>query len=208
MQTVITAHSKQREMESLRNLKSYTKNELTPVELHGANAIAYTFESIRDGKIEYLAVAFVGKARKHSFYYRFRTSEKRTEYVDTFLLNIKKSHQYKERRNQEMQMAKQSMANKIQVGTILTGSWGYEQTNREFYQVVGKPSKYKVLIRPIAHEHIPGSECFDSCDVRPILNNFTGPSVPKMINAWGIGFTHFNLTVCDPKGKYYKSWGY
>ncbi|WP_421805746.1 hypothetical protein [Flagellimonas sp.] len=207
MQTATTI-STQRKMESLRNLKSFTKNELTPVELDGANAIAYTFEALHGDQTDYLAIAFVGKAKKHSFFYRFKSLERRADYLSTFLENIKKSNEYKEKRNQEKKVAKNNMANTIHVGTILTGSWGYEQTNREFYQVIEKPSKYKVILRPIAHENIPGTECFDSCSVRPVKDNFTGPAVVKMINAWGIGFPLFTLTVCNPKGKYYKSWGY
>jgi hypothetical protein len=200
----LTIANKQRQMQSLRNLKRYTKKELSTVQLEGCNAIVYTYE-VND---RFYAIGFRGKAKKHTFFYYFKSEEKRKDYANTFLQNIQECELHKAKRTQEKKMAKQDMSNKIQVGTILTGSWGYEQTNREFYQVVEKTSNFKVSLRPIAHINIPGTECFDSCMVRPIKDKFTGSAVTKMITAWGIGFDHFNLTVCDPKGKYYKSWGY
>ena len=38
----------------------------------------------------------------------------------------------------------------LEVGTILYTSWGYDQTNVLFFQVVGRPTEYKVEFREIA----------------------------------------------------------
>lgn len=50
-----------------------------------------------------------------------------------------------------------AVADKVQVGTIFYTSWGYNQTNVDFYEVVEKPSKMKVVVRRIAAVEEEGS---------------------------------------------------
>ena len=45
----------------------------------------------------------------------------------------------------------------LQPGTILWDSWGYEQTNVEFYKVISR-NKSLVEIVELGHKTIPGSE--------------------------------------------------
>jgi len=61
----------------------------------------------------------------------------------------------KERKRQ----ARAKFLNPYKVGDILHHSWGYDQTNCDFYQVVGvKPAS--VLLRKIGAKTVPGSEGF------------------------------------------------
>jgi len=57
------------------------------------------------------------------------------------------------------QQAKSRFQNPYKVGDILHHSWGYDQTNCDFYQVV-EVSKASVALRKIATETVPGSEGF------------------------------------------------
>jgi hypothetical protein len=68
------------------------------------------------------------------------------------------------------------------VGSILVSSWGYDQTNIDFYQVVGFTASGKsVRLRPIASEHVESCG-FMSEKVRPVPHAYTGPAFTKRIN--------------------------
>ncbi len=45
---------------------------------------------------------------------------------------------------------------KVQVGSIFCWSWGWEQTNLDFFQVIEKKAK-SVIVREIAQETVEGS---------------------------------------------------
>jgi hypothetical protein len=45
---------------------------------------------------------------------------------------------------------------KVQVGSIFVWSWGWEQTNLDFFQVIEKKTK-SVIVREIAQETVEGS---------------------------------------------------
>lgn len=65
--------------------------------------------------------------------------------------------------------------NPYKVGDIMHHSWGYDQTNCDFYQVVGITGS-SVDLRKIVSERVPGSEGF-MCERRMPLKDefaFTG----------------------------------
>lgn len=68
----------------------------------------------------------------------------------------------------------------LKVGDVVYTSWGYDQTNVDFFQVVGTPSAAYVEIRPIKAKSISGSDGFMSCRLVPSLNEFCGEPFKKM----------------------------
>ena len=51
-----------------------------------------------------------------------------------------------------------------EIGTILHASWGYDQTNCDFYEVVGfTPSKKSVRLRTIGNKQVKGTQGMMSC---------------------------------------------
>ena len=75
------------------------------------------------------------------------------------------------RLRQLRQQAKSQFENPYKVGDILHHSWGYDQTNCDFYQVV-EVKNASVVLRKIAHETVPGSEGFMSESVLPVKDAF------------------------------------
>ncbi len=66
---------------------------------------------------------------------------------------------YKEQRKRAKQEARKRFQNPYKVGDILHHSWGYDQTNCDFYQVVEvKPAS--VVLKKIGTKTVPGSEGF------------------------------------------------
>ena len=66
-------------------------------------------------------------------------------------------------------MAKLSNAS-VKIGDIFYDSWGYDQTNIDFYQVVGLRGKSSVELRAIHSLHEPDG--YMSEKVRPDVGNF------------------------------------
>lgn len=56
----------------------------------------------------------------------------------------------------------------VEVGTIFVSSWGYDQTNVDFYRVARiSPTGKTVWLQPIGKTIVPGSEGFMSEQVVP-----------------------------------------
>jgi len=85
---------------------------------------------------------------------------------------------------------------KYTVGTILCNSWGYEQTNIDYYQVTKcSKSGATVEVRPIASKHIANTG-FMSDTVGPNPGAFTGEAFKKRVTAYGVQFAHGWTSIC------------
>ncbi|MEZ5651867.1 MAG: hypothetical protein R3E87_15120 [Burkholderiaceae bacterium] len=96
-----------------------------------------------------VAKGFIGKAGKAAIFYAYKSPEARFASVSKWLADIEASHQANEERKAK---AKAASARKLAVGDVLRCSWGYEQTNVDFYEVVALVGKSMVEIRAIASE--------------------------------------------------------
>jgi len=67
--------------------------------------------------------------------------------------------------------ARARFVNPYKLGDILHHSWGYDQTNCDFYQVV-EVKKASVVLRPIGAKTVEGSEGFMSCSLMPEKDAF------------------------------------
>lgn len=77
------------------------------------------------------AMIFQGKAQKPLWHYRFKSEAARQKEIDNTIESRKKSLEFKNKRLDEKKHFKHS----LNVGDILYASWGYDQTNVDFYQV-------------------------------------------------------------------------
>lgn len=71
----------------------------------------------------------------------------------------------------------------VSVGDVFVSSWGYEQTNVTFYQVISLHGKKTVTVRRISAE----SEYTGSMTgfKTPVLNDFTGEGFKRQIKDYG-----------------------
>jgi hypothetical protein len=107
------------------------------------HAEVYTFE--RAGAL--YAIGFWGSAGKPSFHYRFRTAEGRERHIAGFFVNV----QGRAQMMAERKAKRTAFRHTLKVGDVLRSSWGYDQTNIDYYQVVEVCGKH-VVIREIAQE--------------------------------------------------------
>lgn len=63
----------------------------------------------------------------------------------------------------------------IKIGDIFSFTWGYEQTNRNYFQVVGLKGSKQIIIREINYK-ITETTGYESYNVLPELNSFKNNS--------------------------------
>ncbi len=90
---------------------------------------------------------FTAKAGKPYAYYNMGTVEK----LNTYIAREKKSHDQDLEAAAKRLKANTEESDKIQKDTILRASWGYDQTNIDFYQVIERKGSF-VIVQAIGQD--------------------------------------------------------
>ncbi len=118
----------------------------TEIKDDAAQSVVYTYERTGpDGRVIPLAMGFAGKAQKPSFHFRYSTVEKRAEAIATFFANQRARIQ----RRTDARKARSEFVHTLKVGDVLRSSWGYDQTNVDYYQVTALKGAKQVTVRRI-----------------------------------------------------------
>jgi hypothetical protein len=121
---------------------------------------------------QFYARGYLRKATKPRFNYVFRTEEARETYVKQWVQDLVEREESKKK-----DRAERKSGHDLKVGDILNTSWGYDQTNVDYFQVVGLKSKTMVYIREVQQmQH-------DESHVLPIKDAFIGEKIAKRVNA-------------------------
>ena len=129
---------------------------------NGDMVVRYTYGSDRP-----CAAVFHGKAQKPDWTHGFRSEEQREEYITRWQESIAAHRSDRDRRKEE----RTSFGHGFQVGDILSGSWGYEQTNVDFWQVVEVRGAH-IIMRHLCSELVNGEEGFMQGRTVPIPGSF------------------------------------
>lgn len=167
-----------------------------------------------------VGVADLGESKKHVVGYYGNGWRKpafnyavKNDRVDAFLEERiaagKASVEYREKRKAERK-AKMAEPNPLKVGDVLRCSWGYDQTNVDYYQVLELVGKRSVIIREIGCRSIEGSEGFMSDRVSPVPGSFLENSKP-MLKRVGMGgevkiASYASAYKVEPNETTYRSW--
>jgi hypothetical protein len=127
----------------------YIPKDASEIKDEQTGAVVYLYTN-GYGKLR--ATGFTGKRSKPDLDYTFRTQESRAQTVTEWFARIKAYRQEKADRMQ----ARREWQHGYRVGDILSASWGYEQTNVDFYQVVSVNGK-TITVREIACASVPNS---------------------------------------------------
>lgn len=123
-----------------------------PQQPEGTDLSIWTWD--QDGRV--MGIAFAGKSDKPVFYHRFRDEDQRQRVIDETVRNRKQYIERMKQRRQERTDFQHSLA----VGDIMASSWGYDQTNVNFYEVTEVRGK-EVILREVASKvtsHGAGSD--------------------------------------------------
>lgn len=160
---------------------------------------------------------------KPVFYTRFITRggltarQRADNAVTEWKASIIRHAEYKAQQAAEKKAARAALVNPYKIGDLLSCSWGYEQTNVDFYQVVALGKK-SIKIRSIAGCRIDGTEGHDCCNVKPVADSFISDEVITKILQVRVynGETHISLPskfgslslYTQGEAGTYKSWYY
>ncbi len=110
----------------------------------------------------------------------FANEERRRAWVEEKFHSISKWELQKKERSDLKKTARENMANPFEVGQVFYDSWGFEQTNIDFYQITEVKEK-SVVIREIGQKIVKDSEGFMCESVTPHINNFIGEPMVKTL---------------------------
>lgn len=127
--------------------------------------VAYTYVSRRGYPSLML---FSGRGNKPIIHSAYRTEEQRSEAIINVLENIRSSMKRIEERKKQ-----RSAPHSLQVGDILVSSWGYDQTNIDYYQVTKLIGSTMVEIHPIYSRIVDNHGTYDV--VMPVKDGFIQP---------------------------------
>lgn len=161
--------------------------------------VAYNVEA-ESGKVG--AKAWSGKADKPAWYYSFRNVVRAEAYVAEYIMRVAASEHSRDQRTASKAAARASLkaSDHYAVGDVIYNSWGYDQTNIDWYQVVEVKAK-SIVIREIAgnsndHGGPSGGR------TAPRRNDFCGKPMLKPLDEEGrISFKHGAGSKWDGKAK-------
>lgn len=152
-----------------------------PINPRDTDLYVWTWEEEVNGKTVPYGIAFVAKQKKPYWNYRFRTTERRDKQIEESTKERKRFLEEKERVKKE----KREFEHGLVEGDILSASWGYDQTNVNFYQIIETKGKH-VILREIGKKVVSGGVGSDK--VTPAKGKFIGPPMrrkPTGRKGWG-----------------------
>jgi len=152
------------------------------------------------------AMLFKGKQNKPLWHFRFKSVEKMEQHIDNEIQLKQNSYEYSENYKAEMKAKRERLSKSIKPGDIFNYSWGWEQTNQNFYQVIKKKTPYTLVVREIGCETVEELS-WASAHVKPVKDSFFGEEFTVRLNMYG-GFKRScgTANLINENDKFYKSW--
>jgi len=151
------------------------------------------------------------KQRKPYEYFCHSTKKDMDEYVEKCIEREERIAKAKIKEKVEKKAKNDNFIKSLKVGDIFHASWGYEQTNVNFYQIVSL-KKSTAEFREIGYETVPGSEGYDCCDVTATKDAFLKDSeiFKKRISSDWVKIDEVRSAkkIDNENQKFYKSWYY
>ena len=89
-------------------------------------------------KTKLVAIAWSGKKNKYDWYYKFRDKKQMDKYISDYFCKVEMANKHKAEQKLSKEKDKAEFFESIKVGDIFVDSWGYDQTNIDFYLVTKK----------------------------------------------------------------------
>ena len=102
-----------------------------------STAVVYLYDNLRGP----CAVGFFGKADKPAFQYRYANAAKRMASVVGWIKSMDEITERKAAALTTKKLVRALPQQFLKVGDVLSSSWGYDQTNIDFYYVVRTTEK-------------------------------------------------------------------
>ncbi len=172
-----------------------------------SDAAALIARYTREGPhgIRYCVAAFGGKRSKPDLHYVYATEQAREDRIASWLDGQRARIEDRKQRQKS-----RSAPHRLTVGQIFYSSWGYDQTNVDFYEIVDVPSKCYLTVRKLLSAQVGDSGPSESVVPACGPDRFTGE--PMRVRC---GAAHsIKVSSCakaylwDGRPKHQTGWGY
>jgi hypothetical protein len=161
------------------------------------------------GKDNYhVVMGFAGKRQKPDFHYRFTTLENAQAYVAKFFEDVQAAEDHKAQTKQREAERLAKMRDKIKAGDIYYTSWGYDQTNIDFYLVVDRTAATVEVVK-IGKDCVEAVTGVDYVTPNPLVK--WGDTIKRKINTTGFKIASYAYAYPwegDPKQETAAGWGH
>lgn len=181
-------------MASILEQTRYIPGGSTPIE--GTNGIVY----VREVNGVHYGIAYKGTAKKSTWNFRFRNLAERDRTIKEFFESNERSLKLKEEQKQA-----RNVPSTLKVGDIVYNSWGFEQTNVDFYEVVRANAAY-VWLQSLNQEITSATGSMSGYCVAVKGTAHGDITKHKVNNGNSVCFRHGCGSVWDGKPKYYSSY--
>lgn len=120
--------------------------------------------------------AFKGKAKKPAFFLRFSNAEKARGFVDHWAIDV---------RRQQDEIKARRAPHSLKVGDVLVCSWGYDQTNVDYYEVTALIGVRMIELREIATETIEAGPSAMTGRSVPMVGQYIAEAIRKQADIDG-----------------------
>lgn len=133
-----------------RLAQRYIPKDATAIERPELSAVVY----VRKLAGKFYAMAYRGTAAKPAWHYSFKDRARLDQYVADWFAGVAQSIESARARAAE----RSGFTTDLQVGDILHHSWGYDQTNCDYYKVIKRIGRRTIEIVEIGSKTVSGSE--------------------------------------------------
>ena len=182
----------------------YIPQGATKIAAKDLPVVFYTYEEPKNSNIAVAAMCFIGKQSKPAWHYAFSTYERMEKYIADQIESVRLSQERKAK-----EKAERLKPHSLKVGDIMVCSWGYDQTNVDFYKVKRLVGKSMVELIGIRSANIDDSyEAHGmACKVIPLPDHEYGEPFKKKANSRNqISMTSYSSAVLWDGKPEYKSW--
>ncbi|WP_424196631.1 hypothetical protein ACMYR3_17055 (plasmid) [Ampullimonas aquatilis] len=148
-----------------------------------------------------ICTGFSGNRKRPDFNLSFKNDELAREYCSQWSEKLKADELLKVQREAEK---KANNIRQLVVGDVMVCSWGYEQTNINYYQVTRLVGACSVEIRAIARQATEQRDMSGECT--PLIDEFIGEPMVKRVEgvavkifAWGAWARKQEPVIVDGK---------
>lgn len=154
-----------------------------------------------------ILLGYGGKRTSADFHTRFSSPEAREDYLQGFITGRQEILNYKIKQKEIVKAQNIEAVKNLKVGDVFHCSWGYDQTQCDFYQLVALKG-ITGTFRPIYAATVEGSENYDSDRRTPCVDDFKGEEFKKRLNGDRFKVNSYSSAYkCAPTDNFYCSWG-
>lgn len=141
----------------------------------------YIYNSVRTGQP--CAIGWNGKRQvKPAFHYNFHNEQAREAHVTKFIADAIAASAKRQERN---------AGHSLQVGDILNSSFGYDQTNQYFYEVVAVHGTRFISVMKLDTNSEPTGDM--TAKETPIQGSYKGDAIRRKVVNNGVYITDYNF---------------